>query len=74
MSVVPTAHAASHAAGGNDAIAQVNLTAGLILTEQEVPATPAAGTCILYAVVDGAGTSLSVKFDDGTVVELADNV
>lgn len=74
MSVVPTAHGASHGAGGNDPIAGLSLTAGIVLAEQVAPATPEAGTCVIYALVDGAGTSLSVKFDDGSVVELADNV
>jgi hypothetical protein len=74
MSVVPTSHAASHGAEGNDPITSVDLSAGLYLTVGTAPATPDAGKAVLYLVADGLGHSLSVKFDDGSVVELADNV
>jgi translation initiation factor IF-2 len=76
MSVTPTAHGASHGAGGNDPIATLALSGGMITFTalETAPATPAAGTVVLYAVEDGLGHSLSIKFDDGSVVELGDNV
>jgi hypothetical protein len=76
MSVVPTAHAASHSAGGNDPITTLSLSGGAItlVALESAPATPAAGSVVLYAVEDGAGHSVSIKFDDGSVVELGDNV
>jgi hypothetical protein len=76
MSVVPTAHGASHGAGGNDPIDALELADGTItlVVQESAPATPAAGKVVLYAVEDGLGASVSIKFDDGSVVELGDNV
>jgi hypothetical protein len=74
MSVTPTAHAASHASGGNDPILTLTLTGPITLTEQSAPGSPADNTAYLFLRANGANQELCVKFDDDSVVVIADSV
>lgn len=74
MSVVPTAHASSHGSGGNDPILSLTLTSEIVLTEQSAPGSPADNTAFLFLRANGANQELCVKFDDDSVVVIADSV
>lgn len=44
------------------------------MTEMSAPGTPPSNEAVIYLVDDGDGTqTLKVKFDDGTVVNIAAN-
>ncbi len=85
MSVTPTAHAASHGSGGNDAITTLGAvtigaattgdlnTGSITMTEQTAPSSPAANKGVLY-LRDVAGvTTLSIKFANGQVIDICDD-
>lgn len=74
MSVVPTAHAASHGTGGNDPILGLTLgaTGDIIFSEKTDSAAPAADKVTLYAKDNGAGKTLLVaRFSSGAVQTIA---
>lgn len=74
MSVTPTAHAASHGSGGNDAVTSLgdHASGAITLTEQTAPANPAANKVTLFAKDNGAGkTQLMAIFPTGAAVQVA---
>lgn len=73
MSVTPTAHGSSHAAGGNDAITSLGAVASgaITFTEQVAPSNPAANSCVLYCADNAGVTTLYAKFADGDTVAIA---
>jgi len=59
---------------GNTSITKTFLRGGTYLEEMTAPSTPPSNKAVIYLVDDGDGTqTLKIKFDDGTVVDIANN-
>lgn len=76
MSVTPSAHAASHADGGNDALTRTPLVLGaagyLLFTEMTAPSAPAATKAALFVRINGSSKSeLCFRAETGAIVVVA---